>query len=188
MSDAQPTGRNDVTAALVEAATTLFTSQAPGDVTIRSIAAAAGVNHGLVHRHIGTKLDLARLVVDAASARVKASIVPSADPVDVVMQIIAGAMSEPVFSRVLSWSVLEGLDQGGLRTSSGIVTEAAAILQRAGVPEPRTVTADLAVRTLGWSTYEDYLFASGLLGEDVEAARRRHLDLIERDLRRLLSA
>ncbi len=187
-SDAQPTGRDDVVAALVAAATKLFTEHAPGDVTIRAIAAAAGVNHGLVHRHIGSKLDLARLVIDAASERVKAGLPRTDDPVRLLLAIMEGAIDEPVFSRVLAWSMLEGVDQGGLRTSSGLVTAGHAILETLGVADPRTVTADLVARTLGWATYEEYLVASGLLGDDVATARRRHLEYVEQDLRRVLGS
>ena len=50
-------------ALLVDAATRLFRERPPKAVSVREIAAAAGVNHGLVHRHFGGKDGLLRAVL-----------------------------------------------------------------------------------------------------------------------------
>lgn len=54
---------DDARERLVQAAIPLFRERAPGRVTVREIAAAAGVNHGLVHRHFGGKPGLVREVM-----------------------------------------------------------------------------------------------------------------------------
>lgn len=48
---------------LVDAATRLFRERPPKAVSVREIAAEAGVNHGLVHRHFGGKDGLIRAVL-----------------------------------------------------------------------------------------------------------------------------
>lgn len=59
-----PTGRAEVAAAILEAATELFAERGPAATSIRDIAARAGVNHGLVFRHFGTKEQLVGAVLD----------------------------------------------------------------------------------------------------------------------------
>src|SRR5262249_33272750 len=51
----RPTGRDQILDAVLDAAERLFASSGPADVSLRAIAAEAGVNYGLVHRHFGTK-------------------------------------------------------------------------------------------------------------------------------------
>jgi TetR/AcrR family transcriptional regulator, repressor for neighboring sulfatase len=53
-----PHGPDDVRAALLEAATELFAERGIGRVSVREVAATAGVNVGLVHRYVGTKAEL----------------------------------------------------------------------------------------------------------------------------------
>jgi len=181
-----PVGRDEVRSALVASATRLFNAESPGKVAIKTIAAEAGVNHGLVHRHIGSKLDLAKLVLEAAAALVLADVGDSDDPVDQVLRIVDGAMSQPVFSRVLAWAMLEGIDAAQLQSSSGLLREARTILDKAGVVDAAQATADIAVATLGWTMYEDYLLVGPLDGRDRAAARQAQLLAIERNLRALV--
>ncbi|MCU0267275.1 MAG: TetR family transcriptional regulator [Acidimicrobiales bacterium] len=51
----RPTGREEVSAALVDAATTLFAEHGFTAVSTRDIARAAGVSHTLLFRHFGSK-------------------------------------------------------------------------------------------------------------------------------------
>lgn len=50
-----PVGRAAVVAAVTEAAADLFAERGPAATSIRDIAERAGVNHGLVFRHLGAK-------------------------------------------------------------------------------------------------------------------------------------
>src|ERR1700678_4167148 len=71
-----PTGREEVVAAILEAATDLFAERGPAATSIRDIAERAGVNHGLVFRHFGTKEQLFGAVLNnlgAESAAVAAA-------------------------------------------------------------------------------------------------------------------
>lgn len=58
------TGKKAVMAALIEAAADLFAEKPPGRVSIREIAEHAGVNHGLIHRHFGSKHGLIKSVTE----------------------------------------------------------------------------------------------------------------------------
>jgi AcrR family transcriptional regulator len=59
-----PTGREEVVAAILQAATDLFAERGPAATSIRDIAARSKVNHGLVFRHFGTKDQVVGAVLD----------------------------------------------------------------------------------------------------------------------------
>src|SRR5271168_3630831 len=54
----KPMGKDEVVAAVLEAASELFAEKGPAATSIREVAARAGVNHGLLHRHFGSKRQL----------------------------------------------------------------------------------------------------------------------------------
>ena len=51
-------GKDEVSAAVLQAASELFAEKGPAATSIREVAARAGVNHGLLHRHFGSKRQL----------------------------------------------------------------------------------------------------------------------------------
>jgi TetR/AcrR family transcriptional regulator, repressor for neighboring sulfatase len=55
---AKPLGKEEVVAAVMAAAADLFAEKGPAATSIREVAARAGVNHGLLHRHFGSKHQL----------------------------------------------------------------------------------------------------------------------------------
>ncbi len=54
----KPLGKDEVVAAVLAAASELFAEKGPAATSIREVAARAGVNHGLLHRHFGSKHQL----------------------------------------------------------------------------------------------------------------------------------
>src|ERR1700722_695418 len=69
-----PTGREEVVAAILQAATDLFAERGPAATSIRDIAARSKVNHGLVFRHFGTKDQLVGAVLDHLSTTTTAAL------------------------------------------------------------------------------------------------------------------
>jgi AcrR family transcriptional regulator len=65
----RPSGRDEVVEALLDAAERLLAHAGPGEVSLRSIARAAGVNHGLVHRHFGTRDDLIERLMERMASK-----------------------------------------------------------------------------------------------------------------------
>ena len=53
-----PTGRDEVVASTIQAAIELFSNRNPSQVSVREIAAIAGVSHALVHRYMGSKQEI----------------------------------------------------------------------------------------------------------------------------------
>ncbi len=65
-------GAEDTRTALMDALVRLLARGSVAGLSVRHIAAEAGVNHGLVHRHFGSKEELVRATIARLSARVHA--------------------------------------------------------------------------------------------------------------------
>lgn len=103
-----PTGRAEVAAAILEAATDLFAERGPAATSIRDIAARSHVNHGLVFRHFGTKEQLVGAVLDHLGASLSALLVADT-PADVLDRALDRQM------RVMARTVLDGYPAGQLQ-------------------------------------------------------------------------
>lgn len=103
-----PTGRAEVAAAILEAATDLFAERGPAATSIRDIAARSKVNHGLVFRHFGTKEQLVGAVLDHLGASLSALLDADA-PADVLEKSLDRQM------RVMARTVLDGYPAGQLQ-------------------------------------------------------------------------
>ncbi|OBG92834.1 TetR family transcriptional regulator [Mycobacterium sp. E3298] len=104
-----PTGREEVAAAILEAATELFAERGPAATSIRDIAARSNVNHGLVFRHFGTKDKLVGAVLDHLGADLSA-LLSAEPPADVLDRALDRQM------RVMARTVLDGYPAGQLQT------------------------------------------------------------------------
>ncbi|HEY2500623.1 MAG TPA: helix-turn-helix domain-containing protein [Mycobacterium sp.] len=96
-----PTGREEVAAAILEAATDLFAERGPAATSIRDIAARSKVNHGLVFRHFGTKEQLVGAVLDHLGANLT-DLLRSQAPADVLEPALDRQM------RVMARTLLDG--------------------------------------------------------------------------------
>src|ERR1700744_4300290 len=94
-----PTGREEVAAAILEAATDLFAERGPAATSIRDIAARSKVNHGLGFRHFGTKDQLVGAVLDHLGESLS-GLLHSDAPADVVERALDRQM------RVMARTVL----------------------------------------------------------------------------------
>ncbi|HET9889792.1 MAG TPA: helix-turn-helix domain-containing protein [Mycobacterium sp.] len=103
-----PTGRAEVAAAILEAATDLFAERGPAATSIRDIAARSKVNHGLVFRHFGTKEQLVGAVLDHLGTSLSALLGTDA-PADVLEKSLDRQM------RVMARTVLDGYPAGQLQ-------------------------------------------------------------------------
>ena len=181
----RPFGRDEVVEALLDAANRLFSSAAPADVSLRGIARAAGVNHGLVHRHFGTRDALVDRLLERIAARWTLE-VESLDDFAAAIDSILGDPAEAEASastwiRLLAWSLLT--DAPG---RSGEVQRRYATLDllpgKLNDREPDdaalTTAASLAL-VFGWRFFHPYIRAALHLEEEsfetLHGAMRRSL-------------
>jgi TetR/AcrR family transcriptional regulator, repressor for neighboring sulfatase len=96
-----PTGREEVVAAVLEAATELFAERGPAATSIRDIATRSKVNHGLVFRHFGSKDQLVGAVLENLGTTLT-ELLDSGAPADVVDRALDRQM------RVMARTLLDG--------------------------------------------------------------------------------
>jgi AcrR family transcriptional regulator len=167
--------------AVQQAAVELLAERGPRDVTVRDVAARAGVNHALIHRHYGTKDALIRAVVTEQSRRLaaEAAALPRAD---------AGALLDLLRGHGAYWRLLARvvLDDPDL-LADGQLPAAATTLALAAGGEPadqptRAAAAAAASTALGWLVFGPHLATvlevadraafDALVGDTVRAAMR----------------
>ncbi len=117
-----PHGPDDVREALLRAATQLFAERGVSRISVREVAATAGVNVGLVHRYVGTKDDLVRATVHWASTHL------STDAGE-------GPVALGAYERILGHLSLEGYDVADLDLDFPLTRQMVDALVAAGVDD-----------------------------------------------------
>jgi len=133
-------------AALVSAATELFAARGPDGVSLREIAAHAGLNYGLIHQYVGSKDELLRLVI-ARSTSTTAARFAEAGGVGEALELLQGPVGadRAPYPRLLAWAILQGRDPRELAGPSPALPKLIAMLPvRGGDGAGGWATDDLA--------------------------------------------
>jgi AcrR family transcriptional regulator len=174
-------------ASLVSAATELFAARGPDGVSLREIAAHAGLNYGLIHQYVGSKDELLRLVI-ALSTSTTAARFAQADGVGEALELLQGpvGVDRPPYPRLLAWAILQGRDPKELAGPAPALPQLIAMLPEKNADhdddhaddhshdedladDPRLRAAAIAALTLGWSLFGTFVsHAAGL--DDVAPA------------------
>lgn len=165
-------------AAVLDSAADLFVERGPAATSIRDIAERAGVNHGLVFRHVGTKEQLVARVLDRLAAESLAALDES-NPND-------RSLLDPRLNRhltVLARSILDGYPVGTLQREFPVITRLIGKARpfHGADQEAALAVAHATALKLGWQLFGPFLReAAGLRGMpdadlrddiDAEAAR-----------------
>ena len=155
-----PFGRDEVVQALVDAATELFVTWGPDGVSLRQVAKAAGVNYGLIHKYIGTKEDLLRLVFSSVTRDARDRFTGSDDVETAVDELMRS--THPVASRfaaLLAWYVLQGRGARELAGEAPVLRSLVDHLVADGVErvEAQFRVASVVATGLGWHLFGAYL-------------------------------
>ncbi len=160
MSQERPRGRDAVRAALIEAAAELFSERGPDGVSVREIATRAGVNHGLVHRHFGTKENLLQEVMRALAADVEQRMGEPAAPeslADILVGAFRGTRDSGRHWRILARALLDGADPSGLQSEFPVFGRIEAAARRGGDPDPTAKAVLVFAVGLGLMVFGPYL-------------------------------
>lgn len=169
-----PRGRVEVEAALLDAATELFAARGPAGVSIKDIAAHAGVNHGLVHRHFGSKEALLRAVMTRLVERIDAAL-PSDDELleDAIDLAFHGTRELSAYFRILAHALLAGEAPEQLQERFPVAERLVRIAKREGIDDPRRIVSAMLSTGLGWLLFEPWIRAStGYRGKKPPFAQR----------------
>jgi AcrR family transcriptional regulator len=172
--DPKPHGRDQVRSAVLTATRDLVAERGPDGFSVREIAARAGVNHALVHRHFGTKSDVLREMLALDAAAVVAAVTEAGLPTrgtagaDVVTELLEVLAARPSYWRALVHAVLDSPQAAVPGTAA--TTELFSGLWSGAEPDRAVSTSVAAVTTLGWLVFGR--FVADAIGGDAEAVRR----------------
>ncbi len=177
--DEKPKGRESVRAALIDAGARLFAEHGPRAVSVRQVAGEARVNHGLVHRHFGSKEGLLQEVMTHLATRIAGSMgSPSkGENLADLLGATFGATADAVHWRILARAMLDGQDPTDLQEDYPVVTRMLEAAER-GTASPLSskalVTLILAAG-FGVLLFEPYLKAATGQDEQTWNETRREL-------------
>jgi AcrR family transcriptional regulator len=109
-SSTRPSAREERNAhdALLDSAIELFAAHGPASVSIRDIARHAGMNHGLLHRHFGTKDDLvAEAIESGVSSLLPGALAADGFDIDDVVRVTHHESTAP---KLIARTLLDDID------------------------------------------------------------------------------
>jgi TetR/AcrR family transcriptional regulator, repressor for neighboring sulfatase len=155
--------RQDVSEALIDAAAALASERGSGHVTVRDIAARAGVNATFVHRYYGSKENLMRAAMMRAQERLASRIAEVPDVVEGAAAIVHATLAERELIATLARAALDGVF-ADIPVGNPAMAQ---LLQRfereaagrgtGGRHDPRVVVACLSAATVGYALLGDYI-------------------------------
>jgi TetR/AcrR family transcriptional regulator, repressor for neighboring sulfatase len=167
-----PFGRDDVVAAVIDAAGGLFSRRGFDGVSIRDIAKKAGVNHGLIHRHFGSKESLHRQTLQHMADAMLADVRGAGTMDELARRAFESLEKHERFWRMLARAIMDGRSIGELHRRYPIVQYliervTAAMKEGAfrGDMDPRMVVAVMISFSHGFILFEPFIRAAvGLEG------------------------
>lgn len=159
--------------AVLAATSALVAERGPDGFSVREIAARAGVNHALVHRHFGTKADVLEQMLAADAELLVAAVVESGLPTSgdadssVVADLLDLLADRPSYWRTLVHAVLDSPEAALPGTAS--TTDLFAGLWRGGEPDQAVSTSVAGATVLGWLIFGRFMAEA--TGADPEAVR-----------------
>ena len=162
----RPSGRDEVVEALLDAAERLFAAAGPGDVSLRSIARAAGVNHGLVHRHFGTRDDLIDRLMERTAAKWTDELESTRDYLAAIESILGSDDEAPTTAgawlRLLAWSLLTEAPNrsGAVQRRYATLDRLLPLLTNGEHDNATNTTAAALALVFGWRFFHPYIRAA----------------------------
>ncbi len=156
------TGRDAIREAVIAAARQQFAEKGYAAVGMREIAARAGVNQGLIHRHFGSKDGVLQAVLQGMFTDVSGAAAAKLDPAapDFIVRLFPLAAQRKTDWMILMRAVLDGYDfgQAGLTfpITASVLSHVAARRGRRD-REARKRAAAVIAGGLGWLLLQDYL-------------------------------
>ncbi len=193
----QPSGQEEIVAAIVDAAEDLFAKFPIDQVTTRQLAASAGVNLGTIHRYFGSKEEVLRALMQRYALHFREHVAQFSDPMAAFQNLLANPLLKN-FVRTLAFTVLSGTDlddmvsHGAIREMVDVAQKSlGAHLQGEALKEGNRDAAARVVAAwsvmFGWHLFEPFMLrAAGIprSGDHVEQLIGDKLQSIFMDLQR----
>ncbi|MEA2102045.1 MAG: helix-turn-helix domain-containing protein [Thermodesulfobacteriota bacterium] len=169
----KPHGRDEVITAILEAAAQLFAEHGVEAVSLREIAGQANINHGLIHRHFGSKENLRLAVQDHLAALIRDDIGTPSSAMDGAKRAIEALYRHEAFWRVLARTFLDGRFEGDVQSAFPFVWNQVELVKKEQEngqitrdADPRMIVAGGTAMTLGLLVFEKYILPGSHLDRE----------------------
>ena len=176
--------------AILDAAEDLFSRRDPDKVTVREIAAKAGVTHPVVHEYVGAKAEIVAAVIARGAPRRQQLMLEHPDFFEALPLVSSDVLGRRVHSRSVVRAAMDDRRYEALedRVRSGemlLALARKAIGEGAHRPPPgapideRLALAAVTAMVYGWVAMEDWLVQFyDLMDEDPADLRARLVELL----------
>jgi AcrR family transcriptional regulator len=179
---------------LLASAIELFAQRGPASVSIRDVARHAGLNHGLLHRHFGSKDALITEAIEVGVAPLlPGALAPGGLDIDQVVQVMH---DDPIPARLIARTLVDDIEIGSVRARYPVMEGVLALARRvpaesrpACVADPRIAAAAAAAMVAGsviwgpslraaWGFHDEVCSAIADLTHHLLGATRRSRELV----------
>jgi AcrR family transcriptional regulator len=189
-------GRKETTAAILDAAEKLFAERGFTAVTVRDIAAEAGVSHALVHRYLGSKEQVYRAMLGRRENVIRDAAPGEDDLLEASRLMLREAvLHQRGYVRLLAHSALHGLSYeksvGRFAATERLVQLAERVAAAEGeardpdAPDPRFVIASVVAMLMGWSAAREWILRAADLGTMSEEEFLEEFERVVVDIERM---
>jgi AcrR family transcriptional regulator len=169
----QPTTRDALLASAIE----LFAQHGPASVSIRDVARHAGMNHGLLHRHFGSKDALIAEAIEVGIAPLMpGALAPGGLDID---QVVAVMHRDAIPARLIARTLVDDIDMGSVRVRYPVMEGVLDQARRASVESRPACVADPVIAAAAT--------ASMVAGSVIWGASLRAASGVEGDVRPALT-
>jgi AcrR family transcriptional regulator len=172
---AGPRGPDEVRRALMAATEQICSQRPPGSVTVRDIAEAAGVNHGLVHHYFSSK----RVLLEETMVWIETGLLEAMAGIDDPAAAVGALFDELVvrnsYPRLLIWMLLEGVDMTDRVTDFPAIDHLRILLESDDpVGDARLRLHDLLLFLAGLATIDDFAAHAARMSPAERAGNYQH--------------
>jgi AcrR family transcriptional regulator len=189
-------GREQTTAVILDAAEKLFSQRGFTAVSVRDIAAEAGVSHALVHRYLGSKAQVYRTMLLRRETVIRDAAPDEDDLIEATkLMLRESVLNQRDYVRLLARSALHGMSfertVGRFAATERLVELARGVSSAEGdardpaAPDPRFVIASIVAMLLGWSAGREWILKAVDLEPMSDEEFRVEFERVVTDLERL---
>jgi AcrR family transcriptional regulator len=153
---------------LLDAVELLCAEMSPSDVTMRMIAAEAGLSLGLAYRYFESKDELFGAALDRMAERIAAAAAGD-DPIAVVSALWKAVADSPAFPRLVTSMILSGQNVSEVMSRHPLMRDIARSAAELGMDDPQTIAGVTGLVTIAGAMYGSFL--NGAIGRDPDDPR-----------------
>ncbi len=169
MEEGSVTSPADTTVSrLLDAVESLCAEMSPSDVTMRRIAAEAGLSVGLAYRYFESRDELLGAAMDRMAERI-AAVAVGDDPITVVSALWKALDDNPAFVRLVTSLILSGQDVSEVMSKHPLMRDIAKSAAELGMDDPKTIAGVTGLVTIAGAMYGSSL--NRAIGRDPDDPR-----------------